>query len=78
MCDFEISGKTQNYCLKSVCNFKVSRSSFILLCKQHNWNLGTLIQLTLNILSISVTVAFEVILVDREINGENDLVNIMS
>ena len=37
----EISGKTQNYCLKSVCNFKVSRSSVILLCKQRNCTLGT-------------------------------------
>ena len=63
LCDIEISGKTQKNCLKSVCNFKVSRSSIILLCKQHNW---------------SVAVVFEVILVDSEINGENDLENIMS
>ena len=41
LCDIKISGKTRNYCLKSVCNFKVSRSSLILLCKQHNWTLGT-------------------------------------
>ena len=31
VCDIEISGKTQNYCLKSVCNFKMSRSYVILL-----------------------------------------------
>ena len=41
ICDIEISGKTQNQCLKSVCNFKVTRFYLILLCKQHNWTLGT-------------------------------------
>ena len=40
-CDIEISGKTQNYRLKSVSNFKVTRLYFILLCKQHNWTWGT-------------------------------------
>ena len=33
--------KTQNCFLKSVCNFEVTRFSLILLCKQHNWTLGT-------------------------------------
>ena len=79
LCDIEVSCKTQSYCLKSVCNFPVSRSSVILLCKQHNWTLGTYcIQLRFNRLSNSVAVVFEIILVDREINGENDLENIMS
>ena len=41
LCDIEISGKTQTYCLKSVCNFKVTRFYLILLCKQHNWTSGT-------------------------------------
>ena len=41
ICDIEISAKTQNQCLKSVCNFKVTRFYLILLCKQHNWTLGT-------------------------------------
>ena len=41
LCDIEISGKTQNYCLKSVCNFKVTRFYLSLLCKQHNWTSGT-------------------------------------
>ena len=41
LCDIEISGKTQNYRLKSVCNFKVTRFYLILLCKQHNWTLGS-------------------------------------
>ena len=36
-----VSGKTQTYCLKSVCNFKVTRFYLILLCKQHNWTSGT-------------------------------------
>ena len=40
-CDIEISGKTQNYRLKSVCNFKVIRFYLILLCKQNNWTLDT-------------------------------------
>ena len=40
-CDIEISGKTQNYRLKSVCNFKVTRFQLILPCKQHNWTSGT-------------------------------------
>ena len=39
--DIEISGKTQNYRLKSVCNFKVTRFYLILPCKQHNWTSGT-------------------------------------
>ena len=38
ICDIEISGKSQNYCLKSVCNFNVTRFYSILLCKQHNWS----------------------------------------
>ena len=33
--------KTKNYCLKSVCNFKVTRFYLILLWKQHNWTSGT-------------------------------------
>ena len=41
LCDIEISGKTQNYRLKSVCNFKVTRFYLILPCKQHNWTSGT-------------------------------------
>ena len=41
LCDIEISGKTQNYRLKSVCNFKVTRFYLILTCKQHNWTSGT-------------------------------------
>ena len=41
LCDIDISGKTQNYCLKSVCNFQVTRFYLILLCKQHTWTLGT-------------------------------------
>ena len=40
LCDIEISGKTQNYRLKSVCNFKLTRFYLILLCKQHNWTSG--------------------------------------
>ena len=43
LCDIEISGKTQNYRLKSVCNFKVTRFYLILPCKQHNWTSGTYI-----------------------------------
>ena len=41
LCYIEISGKTQNYRLKSVCSFKVTRFYLILLCKQHNWTSGT-------------------------------------
>ena len=41
LCNIEISGKTQNYRLKSVCSFKVTRFYLILLCKQHNWTSGT-------------------------------------
>ena len=41
LCDIEISGKTQHYRLKSVCNFKVTRFYLILPCKQHNWTSGT-------------------------------------
>ena len=41
LCDIEISGKTQNYRLKSVCNFKVTRFYLILPCNQHNWTSGT-------------------------------------
>ena len=40
LCDIEISGKTQNCRLKSVCNFKVTRFYLILPCKQHNWTSG--------------------------------------
>ena len=41
LCDIEISGKTENYRLKSVCNFKVTRFFLTLPCKQHNWTSGT-------------------------------------
>ena len=41
LCDIEISGKTQNYHLESVCNFRVTRVYLILPCKQHNWTSGT-------------------------------------
>ena len=41
LCDIEISGKTQNYRLKSVCNFKVTQFYLILLCKQYNWTSDT-------------------------------------
>ena len=41
LCDIEISGKTQNSRLKSVCHFKVTRFYLTLLCKQHNWTLGS-------------------------------------
>ena len=34
-------GDQNNYRLKSVCNFKVTRFYLILLCKQHNWTTGT-------------------------------------
>ena len=40
ICDIEISGKSQNYCLKSVCNFNVTRFYSILLCRNHNWTLS--------------------------------------
>ena len=40
-CHIEISGKTNNYCVKSVCNFNVTRFYLILLCKQHTWTSGT-------------------------------------
>ena len=36
-----VGTKIQNYCLKSVCHFKVTRFYLILLYKQHNWTLGT-------------------------------------
>ena len=39
--DIEISGKTQNYCLKSVCNFKVTRFSLSLFCNNIIGLLGT-------------------------------------
>ena len=39
--DIEISGKTQSYCLKSVCNFKMTRFSLILLCNNMIGLLGT-------------------------------------
>ena len=41
LCDIEISGKTQNYRLKSVCNFKLTRFYLILPCKQYYWTPGT-------------------------------------
>ena len=41
LCDIEISGKTQNYHLESVCNFRVTRVYLILPCKQHYWTPGT-------------------------------------
>ena len=41
LCDIEISGKTQNYGRKRVCNSKVTRFYLILRCKQHNWTSGS-------------------------------------